>query len=288
MLIDTHCHWDAPEFADAGGHLRAQAQARGVKLCVVPAVQVSNFESVRRWAHTYGDAYALGIHPLFALDATEAHLSQLDQALGDLAGDPRLVAVGEIGIDGFVPWLQTPDATVKMHAIYRAQLRLARKHQLPVILHVRKSADALLKHLRELPVVGGIGHAFNGSVQQAQAFVRMGFVLGFGGTATFETAVRVRRLAATLNHTDLVIETDGPDIPPHWIYATELQRSAGVAQGLNSSVHLPAIAQVVANLRGVHVALLAAQTCANAKRVLPKLDALIETSLCSRSSHTGE
>ena len=288
MLIDTHCHWDAPEFADAGGHLRAQAQARGVKLCVVPAVQVSNFESVRRWAHTYGDAYALGIHPLFALDATEAHLSQLDQALGDLAGDPRLVAVGEIGIDGFVPWLQTPDATVKMHAIYRAQLRLARKHQLPVILHVRKSADGLLKHLRELPVVGGIGHAFNGSVQQAQAFVRMGFVLGFGGTATFETAVRVRRLAATLNHTDLVIETDGPDIPPHWIYATELQRSAGVAQGLNSSVHLPAIAQVVANLRGVHVALLAAQTCANAKRVLPKLDALIDTSLCSRSSHTGE
>jgi TatD DNase family protein len=288
MLIDTHCHWDAPEFADAGGHLRAQAQARGVKLCVVPAVQVSNFESVRRWAHTYGDAYALGIHPLFALDATEAHLSQLDQALGDLAGDPRLVAVGEIGIDGFVPWLQTPDATVKMHAIYRAQLRLARKHQLPVILHVRKSADALLKHLRELPVVGGIGHAFNGSVQQAQAFVRMGFVLGFGGTATFETALRVRRLAATLNHTDLVIETDGPDIPPHWIYATELQRSAGVAQGLNSSVHLPAIAQVVANLRGVHVALLAAQTCANAKRVLPKLDALIDTSLCSRSSHTGE
>ena len=288
MLIDTHCHWDAPEFADAGGHLRAQAQARGVKLCVVPAVQVSNFESVRRWAHTYGDAYALGIHPLFALDATEAHLSQLDQALGDLAGDPRLVAVGEIGIDGFVPWLQTPDATVKMHAIYRAQLRLARKHQLPVILHVRKSADALLKHLRELPVVGGIGHAFNGSVQQAQAFVRMGFVLGFGGTATFETALRVRRLAATLNHTDLVIETDGPDIPPHWIYATELQRSAGVAQGLNSSVHLPAIAQVVANLRGVHVALLAAQTCANAKRVLPKLDALIDTSLCSRSSHAGE
>ncbi|ESS14664.1 MAG: TatD family hydrolase [Burkholderiaceae bacterium] len=279
MLIDTHCHWDASEFGDAGGHLRAQAQARGVSLCVVPAVQVSNFESVRRWAHTYGDAYALGIHPLFALDATEAHLSQLDQALGDLAGDPRLVAVGEIGIDGFVPWLQTPGAKVKMHAIYRAQLRLARKHHLPVVLHVRKSADVLLKHLRELPVVGGIGHAFNGSVQQAQAFVRMGFVLGFGGTATFETAVRIRRLAATLSHTDLVIETDGPDIPPHWIYATELQRSAGMAQGLNSSVHLPEIAQVVANLRGVHVALLAAQTCANAKRVLPKLDALIDTSL---------
>ena len=250
-----------------------------MSLCVVPAVQVSNFESVRRWAHTYGDAYALGIHPLFALDATEAHLSQLDQALGDLAGDPRLVAVGEIGIDGFVPWLQTPGAKVKMHAIYRAQLRLARKHQLPVILHVRKSADVLLKHLRELPVVGGIGHAFNGSVQQAQAFVRMGFVLGFGGTATFETAVRIRRLAATLSHTDLVIETDGPDIPPHWIYNTELQRRAGMAQGLNSSVHLPEIAQVVANLRGVHVALLAAQTCANAKRVLPKLDALIDTSL---------
>jgi TatD DNase family protein len=271
MLIDTHCHWDAPEFDGVGGSLRGQAQAMGVRLSVVPAVSAGNFGAVRQWAHQHKDAYALGIHPLFVLDATPSDLSQLDQALGDLAGDPRLVAVGEIGIDGFVPELQTPSAIEKMHSFYRAQLKLARKHQLPVILHVRKSADDLLKHLREVAVVGGIAHAFNGSDQQALAFTSLGFVLGFGGTVTFEASRRIRHLASTLPPTALVLETDGPDIPPQWIYVEAQRRRAGQPQGLNSSVHLPAIARVVAGLRGQTCAELRTQTTANALRVLPKL-----------------
>lgn len=271
MLIDTHCHWDAPEFDAVGGSLRGQAYAMGVRLCVVPAVEAANFDAVRRWAHAHQDAYVLGIHPLYALDATPAHLAQLDQALGDLANDPRLVGVGEIGIDGFVPALQTPAALSKMHDVYRAQLKLARKHKLPVVLHVRKSADALLKHLRELPVVGGIAHAFNGSEQQAAAFTQMGFVLGFGGTTTFDTAQHIRRLVTALPATDVVLETDGPDMPPQWIYVSAKDRAAGARQGLNSSVYLPAIARVVASLRGVSSEALAQQTTTNAMRALPKL-----------------
>lgn len=279
MLIDTHCHWDAPEFDAAGGALRGQAFAMGVRLCVVPAVHAANFDAVRRWAHCHRDAYTLGIHPLYALDATPAHLSQLDQALGDLARDPRLVGVGEIGIDGFVPALQTPSAVNQMHEIYRAQLKLARKHGLPVVLHVRKSADALLKHLRELQVTGGIAHAFNGSEQQAAAFTNLGFVLGFGGTVTFDTSRRIRHLASTLAATNLVVETDGPDIAPQWLYVSAKERSAGQPQGLNSSVHLPAIARVLAHLRGVGIAELASQTTSNAVRSLPKLAELLPNRL---------
>ena len=248
----------------------------GVRLCVVPAVEAANFDTVRRWAHAHHDAYVLGIHPLYALDATPAHVAMLDQALGDLRNDPRLVGVGEIGIDGFVPALQTPAALSKMHDVYRAQLKLARKHHLPVVLHVRRSADALLKHLRELPVAGGIAHAFNGSEQQAKAFMQMGFVLGFGGTTTFDTSQQIRRLVTTLPATDLVLETDGPDMPPQWIYVRAKDRAAGVGQGLNSSVHLPAIARVVANLRGVSSVALAQQTTANALRALPKLARLLK------------
>lgn len=248
----------------------------GVRLCVVPAVEVANFDTVRRWAHCHRDAYVLGIHPLYAVDATPVQLAQLDQALGDLRDDPRLVGVGEIGIDGFVPALQTPAALSKMHHVYRAQLKLARKHNLPVVLHVRQSADALLKHLRELPVVGGIAHAFNGSAQQAKAFTQMGFVLGFGGTTTFDTSQQIRRLVTGLPATDVVLETDGPDMPPQWIYVRAKDRAAGVSQGLNSSVHLPAIARVIAHLRGVSSLALAQQTTTNAMRVVPKLARLLQ------------
>ena len=148
---------------------------------------------------------------------------------------------------------------------------MAKKHGLPVILHVRKSADRLLKHLREIPVSGGIAHAFNGSAVQAAAFIDRHFCLGFGGTVTFEASRRIRHLASTLPATALVLETDGPDIPPQWIYVEAQRRRAGQPQGLNSSVHLPAIARVVAGLRGQTCAELRTQTTANALRVLPKL-----------------
>ena len=184
MWIDTHAHVDAPEFGPDGAlarQARAVARERGVGLCVVPAVCPANFESVRQWAHAHGDAYALGIHPLYVPQAQEADLLALDHALTERRDDPRLVAVGEIGLDFFVPELCTPHMRERQWFFYTAQLKLAQKHGLPVILHVRRSADLLLKGLRQCRVSSGIAHAFNGSAQQAQAFIDLGFKLGFGG-----------------------------------------------------------------------------------------------------------
>jgi TatD DNase family protein len=182
-----------------------------------------------------------------------------------------LVAVGEIGLDGFVPSLNTPEALAQQRWFYQAQLELAQRHQLPVILHVRRSADWLLKDLRKTRVSGGIAHAFNGSLQQAQAFIALGFKLGFGGALTYERALQLRRLATELPLSALVLETDAPDIPPHWLYTTAEQRAAGVAQGRNEPAELPRIAQVLADLRGISLTELAAVTTANARAALPRL-----------------
>ena len=280
MWIDTHCHLDAPEFGpDHGGAVAARALAaeRGVGLCVIPAVERSNLDTVRRLAHRLGDAYALGIHPLYVPRADDADLAHLDAALTEHRDDPRLVAVGEIGLDFFVPALCEPAMRERQIRFYRAQLRLARKHGLPVIVHVRRSADVLLKHLRELPTGGGIAHAFNGSAQQAQAFVDLGFKLGFGGAVTFEPALKLRQLAATLPVDALVLETDAPDIPPHWLYAIAAERAAGQPQGLNTPAELPRIGGVIAGLRGIEPAVLAQATTANALAALPRLAALAET-----------
>lgn len=271
MWIDTHCHLDAAEFDADRDAVREAARLAGVARCVIPAVQRAHWADVAQLAERHGDAYALGIHPLYVPQAQEADLLVLDQALRERAGDPRLVAVGEIGLDFFVPALCTPEMRERQWLFYTAQLQLAQQHGLPVILHVRRSADLLLKGLRQCPVTSGIAHAFNGSAQQAQAFVDMGFALGFGGTLTFERALQLRRLACVLPLSAIVLETDAPDIPPHWLYQTAEQRAQGVPQGRNSPAELPRIAQVLADVRGLSLHDLAAATTGNALRVLPKL-----------------
>lgn len=276
--IDTHCHLDAAEFAPDVAAVRARASARQVAHCVLPAVAVGNFEAVRELAHRFGDSYALGIHPLCVPQAQDADLQALDDALARHIDDPRLVAVGEIGLDYFVHELKESPLRERQEYFYREQLRLARKHGLPVMLHVRRSADKLLRHLRELAPGGGwrgIAHAFNGSEQQAAAFIGLGFKLGFGGTVTFETARQIRRLATTLALEHLVMETDAPDIAPHWLYATAGQRAAGQPQGRNEPGELPRIAAVLAELRGIPADTLAGVTTANACQAFPRLRALL-------------
>lgn len=274
MWIDTHCHLDAAEFDADRDAVRQSARDAGVTRCVIPAVHAGHWPQVAQLAERHGDAYALGIHPLYVPQAQEADLLALDGALTERRDDPRLVAVGEIGLDFFVPELCAPDMRERQWFFYTVQLKLAQKHGLPVILHVRRSADLLLKGLRQCPVVSGIAHAFNGSSQQAQAFVDMGFALGFGGTLTYERSLQLRRLACELPLSALVLETDAPDIPPQWLYQTAEQRALGAAQGRNSPAELPRIAQVLAGLRGVPLADLAEASTRNAQRVLPKLAAV--------------
>jgi TatD DNase family protein len=276
MWIDTHCHLDAVEFDADRAAVRAHARAQGVSLCVIPAVERAHWAEVAQLAERHGDAYALGIHPLYVPQAHEEDLLALDAALSERQGDPRLVAVGEIGLDFFVPALCEPAMRERQWLFYTAQLKLAQKHHLPVILHVRRSADLLLKGLRQCTVVSGIAHAFNGSAQQAGHFVEMGFALGFGGALSYERALQLRRLARDLPLQALVLETDAPDIPPHWLYQTAEQRALGQAQGRNSPAELPRIAQVLADVRGVSLDALAQASTRNAQRVLPKLLPLCE------------
>jgi TatD DNase family protein len=271
--IDTHCHLDAPEFAPDRAQARERAARAGVRVCVLPAVEVGNFDAVRGLAHAHGDGYALGIHPLCTGRAGDGDLEVLDHALTQHRADARLLAVGEIGLDYFVPGLDAG----RQEFFYREQLALARKHRLPVVLHVRRSADRLLKELRGAGV-GGIAHAFNGSVQQAGQFLDLGFKLGFGGNLTYERAQQIRRLATSLPLDAIVMETDSPDIPPHWLYATAQQREAGQPQGRNEPAELPRIAQVLAQLRGIAVGELAEATTRNALQALPGLVTLLTAS----------
>jgi TatD DNase family protein len=269
--IDTHCHLDATEFDADRDAVWQRARAAGVATGVLPAVKVAHFDRVRGLAHRHGLAYALGIHPLCIGEAADEDLDMLRDALARHAGDKHLVAVGEIGLDWFVPGLDRG----KQERFYIAQLKLARDAGLPAILHVRRSADGLLAGLRRIDVAGGIAHAFNGSAQQAQAFVERGWRLGFGGAMTFERARQIRELAATLPDTVPVLETDAPDIPPHWLYRSAEQRARGeVAR--NEPAELPRIAQTLAQLRGWSLAQTAARTAANACVALPRLQALME------------
>ncbi len=282
--IDTHCHLDAPEFGAEHGvaiQARALAAARGVALCVLPAVGVFDFETVQRLAQRTGDAYALGIHPLMVPRADDGDLQRLDDALTRHAGDPRLVAVGEIGLDFFVPALQEPTMAARQAHFFRAQLELARRHGLPVIVHTRRSVDQVLKHLRAAaPARQGVGawqgiaHAFNGSMQQAAAVLAQGLKLGFGGAMTFEAARQLRALAVQLPLDAIVLETDSPDIPPQWLYVKQADRAAGQPQGLNTPAELPRIGEVLAQLRGLPPGEVAAATTRNALAALPRLRGL--------------
>lgn len=273
--IDTHCHLDAAEFDADRDAVRQNAKSLGVETCVIPAVMASHFDEVRLLAHRHADAYALGIHPLYTPQAEDKDLATLDTHLHAHRDDPRLVALGEIGLDGFVPEINTPEAFAKQTHFFEAQLQIAQRHQLPVILHVRRSADGLLKGLRQFPVAGGIAHAFNGSLQQAKMFIEMGFKLGFGGAMTYDRATKLRALATELPLSALVLETDAPDIPPHWIYTTAEDREKGKAQGRNSPAELPRIASVLAELRGISLGELAAATSANARQALPRLQSTV-------------
>jgi TatD DNase family protein len=259
MLIDTHCHLDAAEFDADRDDVARRARAAGVGGIVIPAVGRINFQAVRDLAHAIpGGAYALGIHPLAVHRAAGEDLDVLREAARAALNDPRFVAIGEIGLDFF-------DAErERQERFYAAQLDIAAEFGLPVLLHARRSQDTLLKYLRRQPgVPGGIVHAFNGSAQQAAAFVERGFALGLGGAMTYARALQIRRRAVDTALEHLVLETDAPDIPPAWLEGPKPR---------NAPFELPRIAQTLADLRGLPAGAIAQATTANAQRVLPRLN----------------
>lgn len=259
MLIDTHCHLDATDFAADRAEVLKAAKAVGVSGLVIPAVEPGSFGALRTCCRSSSDGDlkcypAYGIHPLYLPALDDAALPVLRQWLAsEMVGERPPVAVGEIGLDHFVPGFDA----ARQELFLIEQLKIARDFDLPVLLHTRRSVDQVLKCLRRVRVRGGIAHAFNGSRVQAETFIALGFGLGFGGAMTFAGSTRIRKLAAELPLSSLVLETDAPDIPPAWL-----------AGRRNAPAELSRIAAVLAELRGIAVGEVAASTTHNASALL--------------------
>ena len=265
MWIDTHCHLDAHEFGAESLAVAQRAGAAGVGMIVIPAVERGNFGVVAQLAASAPNvSYALGIHPICVPQAREEDLLALRTAVEAALIDPRFVAIGEIGLDFFIPMLCEAAMREKQDHFFREQLRMARDYALPVLMHVRRSQDQVLKHVRQIRPAGGIAHAFNGSFQQAQIYIDLGFKLGFGGAMTFTRALQIRRLATTLPLDALVLETDAPDIAPAWVHPAR-----------NSPEQLPAIGAALAELRAMAPGDVQAAMKANALSALPRLSAIV-------------
>ena len=259
--IDTHVHWDASEFDADREQALIRAKAAGVVACFNPSVDAGGFARIHQLSEESNHRAdwprllpAYGIHPLYVGEAVASDLDRLDQQLTI----HRPMAIGEIGLDGIAG---APEMAKQCHW-FEAQLALAVKHGLPVLLHVRHAVEAVIQALKRVhgahqKIPGGIAHAFNGSESQADQLMRMGFFLGFGGSLTYEGSTRIRRLAAKVPLTQMVLETDAPDMPPVWL-----------ARARNEPAELPNIAHVLANLRGVPVHEVARQTTANAQTLM--------------------
>jgi len=268
VWVDTHCHLDAPEFERNLSQVVDAAAQSGVKAILLPAVKVLDCNHVRELAAGYankipGLVYTLGIHPLYINQAQESDIGILKERIEQSLSDPRFVGIGEIGLDYFVEGLDSQ----RQEFFFHAQLDLAERFELPVILHVRRSQDAILRALRRRKIVSGIAHAFNGSFQQAEKFIELEFKLGFGGAATYERALQIRRLLKELPLNCIVTETDAPDIPPAWL------KEGGNA--FNEPACLPRIGGVLANVRGIGSEMFATAVWRNAMQVLPRWSALL-------------
>ena len=256
-LFDSHCHLNFSDFdQDRDQVLDRCQQLRLTGLCI-PATKAADWPyllniSPRQNPKQY---IALGLHPCFMSEHQSEDINQLEEHLQQK--HPQVVAVGETGLDFFDKCISDENKT-KQTALFNQQVQIAKKHQLPLIIHARKSHDQILKTLRQYkPEAGGIIHGFSGSEQQARQYIELGFKLGFGGGLTYPRATKTRHLASILPMESIVLETDAPDMP---LFGYQGQR--------NSPERLPLIAQCLAKLRKMDVEQVAEQSTQNCHRLL--------------------
>lgn len=254
QLIDTHTHLDFPDFDADRPQLLARSRALGVKQMVVLGVYQSNWQRLWDLVQTDSQLYAaFGLHPVYLDDHRPEHVIELGQWLSRLAQHPQVCAVGEIGLDYFLPELDRDG----QQQLFEAQLQLAADFQLPALLHVRRSHAQVIATLKRLRLKrGGIVHAFAGSREEAREYIKLGFKLGLGGAATWPQALRLRKVIADLPLDALVLETDAPDMAP-----------AMHPNQRNSPEYLPDICQALAEVMGISPERLAEATTANACEV---------------------
>ncbi|UVJ43328.1 TatD family hydrolase [Pseudomonas sp. LS1212] len=250
-LIDTHTHLDFPDFDVDRPALLANARAQGVERIVVLGVYQSNWQRVWDLVQSDPQLYAaFGLHPVYLDEHRPADLTELSDWLTRLKEHRQLCAVGEFGLDYYLPSLDRE----RQQALFEAQLQLAADFHLPALLHVRRSHARVIASLKQFRLQrGGIIHAFAGSAEEAREYIKLGFKLGLGGAATWPQALRMHKVIAALPLDSVVLETDAPDMAPAMF--------AGLR---NSPEHLPQIAQALAGLMGITASELAAATTRNA------------------------
>jgi TatD DNase family protein len=248
-LVDSHSHFDAAEFDADRAQAHARAMQAGVTRQVVPAVDAAGWPKLKAVCAEYAGLFpAYGLHPMYLASHRPTHLRELR---GWIERE-RPVAVGECGLDFFVEGL---DADAQ-GACFEGQLKLAREFDLPVIVHARRAVDPAIAAIRRIGGLRGVVHSFSGSAEQAARLHTLGFLLGIGGPATHERANRLRRTVATMPLEQLLLETDSPDQP-----------GASHRGERNEPAYLPDILDVVAGLRAMDPADVAAATTANAERL---------------------
>lgn len=253
-LIDSHCHLDFPELAvGLEQELNACADT-GVNQIVIPGVTSADWQRVLTCTdlhHPVTRHAALGLHPCFLNQ--HSLVADIDRLESLIRTRSDIIAVGECGLDLF---LEDPQLELQQE-LFNAQLELAKQFDLPVILHVRRSVDLVLKSLRRHKVkAGGVAHAFSGSLHQAREFAKLGFLIGVGGAITYERAQRLRKVVVKLPLEQILLETDAPDMPLH-----------GFQGELNRPSRVKLVAECLAQLRGISNEEVAEQTTANAKQL---------------------
>lgn len=248
-LIDTHCHFDEPDFADDRLLLIDKMQKLGVADLILPAVSAKHWPRLRDICTTSPHFHATyGLHPVYLAE----HTPNDCVSLRHWVEKEQPVAIGECGLDFYLPELDV----AQQESLFVTHLRLAREFELPLIIHARRSLDCVLKHIRRFSGknnLNGVIHSFAGSQQQADTLINLGFYLGVGGTVTYPRAQRLRNVLANVPLEMLLLETDAPDQPD-----SEWRGKR------NDPTRLPVIAASLAELRGESLNRIAEATTANA------------------------
>jgi TatD DNase family protein len=254
MWIDSHCHMDNILLCQNSEKVINASLTEGVERIIIPSVNKENFDKVISIAAKHKQcAYAFGFHPMYLSSFENSDFEVLEYYLLN----NNSVAVGEIGLDLFA---QKKNQALQ-EGVFLSQLKIAKNFDLPVIMHVRGAIDLVLKNLRKIKVRGGIAHAFNGSFQQAEQLIELGFKLGFGGAMTYPRAKHIQKLAKELPIEAIVLETDSPDMPPAWLVNGES----------NEPKELGKIAEFFCHLRGAEPLKTADIIRRNTIEAIPKL-----------------
>lgn len=249
-IIDTHCHLDVTDFDPDRDEVLNRCRATGISKIIIPAIESKTWLSLIDLCQSTTGLYpALGLHPVFIEQHQADDIAKLDK----LVEQTSPVAIGEIGLDFYIKELDQ----AKQLALFEQQLLLAKKYELPVILHVRKAHDQVLQLLKKIKVKGGFSHAFNGSLQQANQYIELGFKLGFGGTLTYENSTKIHKLAKSLPLESIVLETDAPDM------VVESHRGQR-----NSPEYIMESLKALAKIRNEDVSVIAEQTSKNANDII--------------------